>query len=169
MRALAGLLTVLLAGCSAGPQSALGPDDEPLEQLLAARNSLRFYDGAPPVIPHDVAGLGRENCLNCHSPGSADNADRIATPRSHPAWGDCRQCHVERQTNAAFRQTGFEPLRYPPQGWRQTPISPPTIPHIVQNREDCAVCHIGGQAASALRADHGDRPNCRQCHLATGR
>jgi len=169
VRALGALLSIVLAGCSSAPREALGVRDDPLGTLLAARNSLRFYDGAPPVIPHEVAGWGREGCLNCHMPGSTENGERVAAPRSHPAWGDCRQCHVERRTTEPFFETDFTPLRYASRGPRQTPISPPLIPHLIQNREDCAVCHIGAQAPTALRAAHGGRPNCRQCHLPSGR
>jgi cytochrome c-type protein NapB len=112
-----------------------------------------------------VVRLGRENCLNCHDASSYDNGERIAWPRPHPPWGDCRQCHVERRETDAFRLSTFEPLRWPAQGTRQSAIAPPTIPHHIQNREDCAMCHIGIQAHPALRAAHGLRSQCRQCHV----
>jgi len=163
-----GLLA--LSACSSTPGTARAVHvDLPLAQLLSARNDLRLYDGAPPVIPHAVSGLGRDNCANCHAPGAYENADRVGSPRSHPAWGDCRQCHVERRAVSTFRPSNFDPLRWPAQGHRQTPISPPMIPHHLQNREDCAVCHIGAQAPTALRAAHGFRAECRQCHVAMRR
>ena len=164
-----GELVVLVVGlalvvsCSSTPDSVQAMS---LDQLLSSRNELRLYDGAPPVIPHQVAALGRENCNNCHMPGALDNADRIAPPRSHPAWGDCRQCHVERHTSGAFRPSELEPLRWPANGHRQSALSPPMIPHHLQNRDDCAICHIGAQAPAAIRAAHGFRPECRQCHVA---
>lgn len=167
MRLACAVLLVTLAGCSQAPDSTLGVRNDPIDELLAARNELRFYDGAPPVIPHAVAELGRQRCLNCHAPGATDNAARIAIPRSHPAWGDCRQCHVEQHTTTVQVANNFEPLRYPATGHRQTPLSPPMIPHTLQNRESCAICHIGEQAPAALRAAHGQRANCRQCHVAT--
>jgi cytochrome c-type protein NapB len=48
----------------------------------------RFYDGAPPTIPHALQL--RENCLACHG-GPAARAE-IRT--SHPERVRCRQCHV---------------------------------------------------------------------------
>ena len=162
------LILPLLAGCSPSPQAAAAPAsrDQSLPKLLAARDANRLYDGAPPVIPHQVAELGRENCISCHAPGANTNPDLIGPPRSHPAWGDCRQCHVERTTTAVLVSNEVTPLRWPAKGHRQTAISPPMIPHHLQNREDCAVCHIGEQAPVAIRAAHGYRPECRQCHLA---
>ncbi len=163
--AVLAILGVLLAGCS----SASAEKESSRAELLAARRALRAYDGAPPVIPHGVESLGRTECSNCHEPGALDNADRIAPPRSHPAWGDCRQCHVERKTEKVFVENEVSPLWWPVRGARQTSISPPLIPHHIQNRENCAICHIGAQAPAALRAAHGYRPECRQCHAAMQR
>lgn len=158
----------LLAACGGGG-SDLGlyaPDElTSREDLLAARREIRAYDGAPPVIPHEVSKRGRQDCNGCHTPGSTDNAERVGPPRSHPAWGDCRQCHVESVAARPWRENELEPLWWPAYGTRQSEIAPPTIPHMLQNREDCAVCHIGEQAAATLRAGHGLRPNCRQCHV----
>jgi cytochrome c-type protein NapB len=159
---VAGLFT----GCGSPASEAWAERSQPRRELSRIRDERRLYDGAPPVIPHDVAPLGRENCRNCHAPGSYQNGERIASPRSHPAWGDCRQCHIGRHTTAVFRQSAFTPLRWPATGHRQTAIAPPMIPHHIQNREQCAVCHIGAQAHPALRAKHGLRSQCRQCHLA---
>ncbi len=150
------VLVTLLAGCSAGAR----------EQFLESRNSLRLYDGAPPVIPHAVGSLGRQNCDNCHAPGFYDNGDRVAPPRSHPALGDCRQCHVERHTSTVFQANMIRPLRWPANGHRQSEISPQMIPHHIQNRENCVVCHVGAQAPAPVRTRHGFRSECRQCHVA---
>ena len=164
---LAAAVVLLLAACSSpAPDIWAARKDVPLQRLLAERNANRFYDGAPPVIPHQVAALGRENCESCHTPGGYENADVIAPPRAHAAWGGCRQCHVERRTTAVYKETTFEPLRYPVRGHRQGPLSPPMIPHNLQNRENCAICHVGEQAPAALRTAHEYRPACRQCHIA---
>ena len=162
----AACLAGLLAGCGSGSKAMWEREGQSRRELRKVRADRRLYDGAPPVIPHEVASLGRENCLTCHTPGGMDNAEVIAPPRSHPAWGDCRQCHVEQRTERVIQESTFTPLRWPVQGHRQTGISPPMIPHHVQNREDCAVCHIGGRAHPALRAAHGYRANCRQCHVS---
>jgi len=157
-------MAVFLAACGDSGQATWAERDESLPELLAARDGISLYDGAPPVIPHEVVRLGRQNCLNCHDAGSYDNGERIASARPHQAWGDCRQCHVERRSTGSFRLSSFEPLRWPALGHRQSEIAPPTIPHHVQNREECAICHIGAQAHPALRAAHGLRSQCRQCH-----
>jgi cytochrome c-type protein NapB len=48
----------------------------------------RFYDGAPPTIPHPLQL--REQCLSCH----AGPAARAEIQTSHPERVRCRQCHV---------------------------------------------------------------------------
>jgi nitrate reductase cytochrome c-type subunit len=164
---LAAALLCLLSACSgAAEKGELGHGTVTPEEFRRVRAERRAYDGAPPVIPHAVAALGRENCLSCHQSGSVHNGARVGPPRSHPAWGDCRQCHVEQTATGLFRENGLKALRWPSKGPRQTEISPPMIPHSVQNREQCEVCHIGEQARPVLRASHGPRPNCRQCHAA---
>lgn len=157
----------LLAGCgsSAARDSVIYDPEEqaPLEAYLAKRKQVRAYDGAPPVIPHSV---GRVQCRSCHDPGASTNSDRVGPPRSHPAWGDCRQCHVVRHDTGGFAASDFEPLWRPARGGRLYAAAPPAIPHQLQNRGNCVVCHIGRQAPKALRAAHGMRDNCVQCHAA---
>jgi len=162
------LLAMLTMSCSA-PADSLRYD--PAEQtsrtaLLAKRQTTRAYDGAPPTIPHQTSVLGRKDCNSCHTPGAATNGDRIGPPRSHPAWGDCRQCHLQQHAGGRVPGNQFEPLWRPARGNRLYAAAPPTIPHQLQNRQDCAVCHIGEQAPAALRAAHGMRVNCVQCHAA---
>ena len=163
---LAACLGGLLAHCSTGAGAGWEYRPSDAGALRAERLARRAYDGAPPVIPHRVRAIGRENCLSCHDPGSRDNDQRVAAPRSHPAWGDCRQCHVEQRTDADFQANVFEPLWWPSSGPRLFETSPPLVPHPVQNREQCETCHIGVRAHPALRAQHGHRPNCEQCHAA---
>ena len=167
MRGAAILAVAVLAGCGAEQTKLYEPDAwASMPALLEHRRTLRAYDGAPPVIPHEVASLGRRDCNGCHLPNAPANGERVGPPRSHPAWGDCRQCHVERHSAALFQSSGLEPLWWPAAGSRLYETAPPTVPHHIQNREDCAVCHIGEQAPAALRAAHGMRDNCRQCHAA---
>ena len=51
-------------------------------------------DGSPPPIPHSLQF--RENCLACHSGPAA--ATEIRT--THPAWVNCRQCHLSPEPEA---------------------------------------------------------------------
>ena len=48
----------------------------------------RMYDGAPPQIPHSIAGL-QGLCLGCHLEGVQG-----ATIVPHPDRPNCLQCHV---------------------------------------------------------------------------
>jgi len=48
----------------------------------------RMYDGAPPQIPHTIAGL-QGLCLGCHLEGAQG-----ATIVPHPDRPNCLQCHV---------------------------------------------------------------------------
>jgi len=175
MRPLCLLGVLALASCGGGGDGGAGGSDLGLydpdsmdsrSALLAARRETRAYDGAPPVIPHEVASRGRENCNGCHTPNATDNPERVGPPRSHPAWGDCRQCHVEIHRDDLFVASNLDALWWPAEGSRLYSSAPPTIPHTLQNRQLCEVCHIGQQAPATLRAAHGMRDNCTQCHAA---
>lgn len=52
------------------------------------RPGKRLYDGAPPVLPHDV--FLRENCQACHAGPAAREEIRC----THPERTHCGQCHV---------------------------------------------------------------------------
>ena len=54
----------------------------------SAKRLPRMYDGAPPQIPHSLAGL-QGLCLGCHLEGAQG-----ATLVPHPDRPNCLQCHV---------------------------------------------------------------------------
>jgi cytochrome c-type protein NapB len=54
--------------------------------------SQRLFPGAPPVIPHAIQLRG--NCLACHA-GPASRQEIVC---SHPERTNCRQCHVDIQS-----------------------------------------------------------------------
>ena len=60
------------------------------------RRGARFYQGAPPVIPHPLQL--RENCLACHSGPAA--REEIRT--SHPERPRCLQCHAQSSSASLF-------------------------------------------------------------------
>ena len=60
----------------------------------SAKRLPRMYDGAPPQIPHSVAGL-EGLCLGCHLEG-AQGAPIVP----HPDRPNCRQCHVTQDPTA---------------------------------------------------------------------
>ena len=63
------------------------------KKALAERARLRAYNGAPPMIPHEVGPMDATGCLACHGPGL-----RVGTKRAalvpHPYFENCQQCHV---------------------------------------------------------------------------
>jgi len=54
----------------------------------SSKRQPRMYDGAPPQIPHTIAGL-QGLCLGCHLEGAQG-----ATIVPHPDRPNCLQCHV---------------------------------------------------------------------------
>lgn len=154
---LAGLVWVALgAGCRAAGPAA---------ERAAYRRVQRAYDGAPPVIPHAVSALQRQDCLSCHDRGMRLEDGRLAPKTPHPQLTNCAQCHVEQ----AGRGDGLAPntfvgLRHPDRGTRAYAGAPPTVPHDLDNRRNCLGCHdaLGG---SPITSPHPDRANCLQCHV----
>jgi mono/diheme cytochrome c family protein len=110
---------------------------------------------APPSIPHDL--VGRKDCLMCHKMGIA-YASRI--PENHiglPAEL-CQTCHQ-----------AAAPAVPPPEETREAGVMPPQVPHSIEEREDCRLCHeTGTGGATQFPADHIDRSNevCLVCHAA---
>lgn len=137
-------------------------------ESLAERAALRAYEGAPPVVPHETAGIPVQTCRACHAEGLRAGG-RFARAASHPYLVNCTQCHVE-DTSSAFPtrdtpQNAFEGLRPAGLGGdRFAPESPPTIPHPTFMRVNCVSCH-GPYGYRGLRTDHPDRLNCVQCHV----
>jgi cytochrome c-type protein NapB len=147
----------LLVACSGGEGD--GPDNPRAAHL----RDNRLYSGAPPVIPHAVASLGRGKCLDCHRHGDVNDNGRIATVTPHPELERCQQCHVEQVVNEVFKPNTFPGSAYK-RGLRQNPYSPLLIPHPLTLRENCLGCH-GPKAVAWLRTSHPERTRCNQCHV----
>jgi cytochrome c-type protein NapB len=154
------LLTALAlagAGCASG--AGTGPDRR------AYRRVQRAYDGAPPVIPHAVEALQRQDCLACHAEGLLLPDGGLAPRTPHPENVNCRQCHVEQPGRGdGLAANRFAGLRYPGRGTRAYAGAPPTIPHPLAGRRNCLGCH-GDLGGSPIRTPHPDRVNCAQCHV----
>lgn len=134
---------------------------------IADRAVNRAYDGAPPVIPHQVEQQSAASCLVCHGEGMK-LAARIATKVSHAHFSSCTQCHVEANFSGPFRTVDDTPnnfvgLSRSGPGTRAFAGAPPTIPHTTWLREDCMSCH-GTIARQGLRTTHPWFTNCTQCH-----
>ncbi len=142
------------------------------EQLRAKRNSLRAYDGAPPIVPHPIAQDSAASCLQCHRQ-STRISDVIAPAISHPEYTSCTQCHVSgkglgsRWNTAEFdlhtgnRFSGDHEKKIAEQAY---PDSPLTIPHTLHMRQNCISCH-GELGTSPIRTSHPERQSCSQCHV----
>ncbi len=93
-------------------------------------------DGIWWTIPHDL-DLGGANCLLCHAGGPrpvpADHAGRTSET--------CTTCHA-------------------PSGGAPPPTTP-NIPHTLEGRDDCLMCH-----EATIPADHSGYTNntCLTCH-----
>jgi len=160
-RAAALLLAIPLALACAGCASGAGPR----KAREAYRRVQRAYDGAPPVIPHAVAALQRQDCLNCHREGLQVGGEGLAPRTPHPELATCRQCHVEQIGRGdGLARNSFAGLRYPEHGTRAYAGAPPTIPHTLASRRNCLGCH-GDLGGSPIRTPHRDRVNCVQCHV----
>jgi cytochrome c-type protein NapB len=157
-----GALALLLAaGCAAGGggESRVPPGERDLY-----RRAQRAYDGAPPVVPHAVRALQRQDCLNCHRNGLR-LPEALAPRTPHPEWTACLQCHVEQPgRDHGIAANSFEGLRWPARGSRAFRRAPPTIPHPLDSRRNCLGCH-GELGGSPIMTPHPDRVNCSQCHV----
>ena len=154
VRAVALMAAAVVAACAANGGA----------ERYQRRRQLRAYDGAPPVIPHPVVALERQDCLGCHRDGIDLGEDGLAPRGPHPERVSCQQCHVEQvQAKGLFVANGFEGLRHSRTGTRAYPGAPPTMPHPRAGREACLSCH-GQNGGSPVRTPHPERVACLKCH-----
>jgi len=141
---------------------------------LKLRAERRAYDGAPPVIPHDVESFTQtKSCLDCHGAGFK-MGDQVARAMPHPYLESCEQCHVTADPPLAFTarvagpslpQSRFEGLFRTGPSTRAWAEAPPTMPHGTLMRTNCLACH-GSLGWAGLQTSHPDRANCIQCHVS---
>jgi hypothetical protein len=167
------LLAVCVIGCAQDEMVAVPDGDGAMKSAATVRAGRRLYDGAPPVIPHDDFGM---TCTECHNmTGMEVEGVGYAPPQPHAdtpgmrSQTRCTQCHVFQQADTLFAASEFVGLRQDlRRGARLNPIAPPTIPHKVFMRENCAACHTGAAAREEIRTTHPERIRCRQCHVPAG-
>lgn len=159
-----------MAGCGSGDQAPVPGVEGAFKSTGEARASRRLYDGAPPVIPHEDFGA---SCTACHDAqgiavkgvGFAPASPHEGTP-VEAATTRCRQCHVAALTEGLFAESDFEGLQQDLRsGARLYDGAPPTIPHPLRMRENCAACHVGPGARPEIVTSHPERSRCRQCHV----
>jgi len=136
-------------------------------KAIEQRATLRAFEGAPPVIPHAIAGVNIGTCRACHGEGIRAG-DKVARMTSHTQLTNCTQCHVEAASphlgdDAGPINTfvGIRPGGYG--GTRAYTGAPPVMPHSVFMRTHCVSCH-GEFGYDGWRPDHLSRTNCIQCH-----
>jgi cytochrome c-type protein NapB len=172
-----GLALLVASLPSATSARSFGPRRGPDK---VERSDRRAFYTAPPTIPHSIKGFERLNkkCLSCHLKEKKLGRRRsMRTP--HPELSNCLQCHIPNsgplvllpaQARAlpkwAQGENKFLGLEEPKKGTRLFPRAPPTIPHRLFMRENCAGCHNKMNPNKVLRPPHPYRSNCRQCHLA---
>jgi hypothetical protein len=102
------------------------------------------------AVSHDVEG--RDQCLMCHTAGRMEPVPDA--PASHEGRTDavCLWCHA---TDSPMLTT-----------------SPATIPHALEGRDSCLMCHTAGQMEPVpdVPASHEGREDghCTMCHVAGG-
>lgn len=144
------------------------PDPAAKAASAKVRASRRAYNGAPPVIPHQVENTTDAACYACHSAGMQLEG-RQASVMSHEFLTNCRQCHAPPppkpfQDAEVSVASDFVGLPAPGAGARAFPGAPPTIPHSRWMRERCNACHGGPHGWSGMETTHPWRTNCTQCH-----
>jgi cytochrome c5 len=143
VRLLMGLVLVLsLVGCSLG--EAVMPNPPP---GVPADRSVGVVAPVPAPIPHSLEG--REECFTCHAIGAVDAPPVPAAHEQDVAL--CTTCHAV---------------------WLAPAIAagaPPAIPHKVEGRGDCLVCHKLGTADAPRVPDNHDGlagDICQTCHTS---
>jgi predicted CXXCH cytochrome family protein len=133
-------LVLVLGGCSLGEAMLPAPPTG-----VAADRAAGTVVAVPNPIPHTLEG--REDCFVCHAMGAVDAP---AIPPNHEDDVTlCTACHAV---------------------WLAPVIAaaaPPAIPHQVEGREDCLVCHNLGTADAPRMPDNHDGlagDICQTCH-----
>jgi nitrate reductase cytochrome c-type subunit len=91
----------LLAALALSIEAAAAQSAEPQSTRLP-----RAYQGAPPLIPHDVE-VRKGACLTCHEAGLADAPIVPHPTRSY----SCLQCHVGQEQTAKPFNSGTAPAK----------------------------------------------------------
>jgi cytochrome c-type protein NapB len=161
---LAAAILVGTWGCAPGDAGVASQSD------ARVRAERRAYDGAPPTVPHEDMGMV---CTECHNErgmpvddlGFAPAEPHDGTAQAY-STGRCRQCHVFVLAEDTFAENDWVGLQQDLRaGRRLNALAPPTIPHRLFMRENCAACHTGPGARVAIATTHPERDRCRQCHV----
>ncbi len=107
------------------------------------------------AMKHEI--VGKEQCLTCHGPKGIS-----PMPSNHEGrpQESCLVCHKPGPTPT--------PGAAKPSGG--APGAPGAIPHAVEGKEKCDMCHAGTGSLKPVPADHAGRANttCTACHKPVG-
>lgn len=157
--------------CHDPHRAVVAPSESNKQESLAIRASRRAFNGAPPVIPHDVGRMNDVACHACHDQG-VQIGQQAANRMSHGRLANCLQCHATPPPEpfAGMQQeidNNFSGLAAPTGGSRAFADAPPVIPHSTWMRERCLSCHGGIAGWPGLEVTHRWRTNCAQCHATS--
>ena len=150
-------------------------EKNPRVEYANQRAQIRAYEGAPPVIPHSILKSAKLNCLACHLKGAVYEPDSeilgkknaVAKITPHPTWENCLQCHVVQENAPLFHKNNFKTyhLAYTMKTTAMEGENPPPgMPHQMQNRENCRVCHLSKTANNVIVPKHKITGECEVCH-----
>lgn len=129
-------------------------------------------EGGVRPVPPTHQGQPNESCLRCHQAVSVTAAPDV--PHGVERRGDCLACHAEggpkpvpadhqgRINEACLLCHEAPAAEAPP------PALAPGIPHSLEGRGDCLLCH-SESGVKPVPADHAGRTNesCQLCHQIT--
>ena len=87
--------------------------------------------------------------------GFTEKLNAYAPVTPHPELVNCKQCHVEQNTNTFFKAGNYANVIALKVGVNNALlVSPPVIPHQIHMHENCLACHAGPSAAVEIRVSH---------------
>lgn len=110
---------------------------------VAVPTQVQAQDKKPTVVPHDLEG--KANCMMCHS-GKMPNV--AAAPQETHADFTNEQCMLCHAADSPIQTA-----------------APTAIPHDLEGKANCAMCHSGKMPNVAAIPHEGiDQANCTVCH-----
>ena len=123
------------------------------------------------AIPHGLEGFA--TCTLCHEQGGGGAPP---FPANHAGRTDeiCTACHsaiapVVEEPTAAPTQVAAASSTATPEAAAPRPAAPPPVPHSLEGRTACSLCHErGGSGTPKYPPDHAGRSDstCTACHIA---
>lgn len=131
----------------------------------------------PPEVPHTLEG--RTECLSCHGPQELRGAKLPRIPHTLEGRTNCLMCHNTGAikpfpedhagrtsiTCTTCHRPAETPASIPAPAPSPTPVETPTvIPHSLEGRDDCLICHAGGDYSVPTNHVGHTSETCLSCH-----